>query len=73
MRRERVWKSLAGMVGAGALVLSAAGVAGAAQPPHESGPQDPPINCATAEHVGFGVVWHAFNECPGSHNAVDGN
>jgi hypothetical protein len=23
-------------------------------------------------HAGFGAVWHAFNECPGSHNAVDG-
>jgi hypothetical protein len=40
----------------------------------------PPINCATAEHAGFGAAWHAgfgaawhaFNECPGPNNAVDG-
>ena len=72
MSSARVWKSLASVAGACSLLLSAAGVAGASAGPSESGPKDPPINCATAEHAGFGALWHSFNECPGGHNAVDG-
>jgi len=72
MGRARVWKSLASMAGACGLLFTAAGVSGASTAPRGSDEKEPPINCATAEHAGFGAVWHAFNECPGSHNAVDG-
>ena len=76
MSRSQVWKSLASVTGACGLLLTAAGVAGASGAPRAfraSGEKEPPVNCATAEHAGFGAVWHAFNQCPGSHNAVDGN
>lgn len=72
MSRARVWKSLASLTGACGLLLSAAGVSAAGATPSARPQGEPPINCATAEHVGFGAVWHMFNECPGSHNAVDG-
>jgi hypothetical protein len=75
MSSARVWKSLASVVGASGLLLTAAGLAGASGAPGAFQPseqKDPPINCATAEHAGFGAAWHAFNECPGDANAVDG-
>jgi hypothetical protein len=69
MRKNMLWKSLAGTVATFSVLLVGAGVAGAATPAANE-PGSPgygaPINCATAEHAGFGLLYHAIDkDCSG--------
>ena len=64
MSSARVWKTLASVAGACGLLLTAAGVpAAGAAPSAPSREKDPPIDCATAEHVGIGAPYHALHDC----------
>lgn len=74
MSSARLWKSVAGMAGAAALVLAGAGVAGAATvaPTHTarssvSADDNPVPDCHSAEHAGFGALINCQGEQkPGS-------
>ena len=68
MRKAMLWKSLAGVTASCSLLLAGAGIAGAATPNGQPGQPGygAPINCATAEHAGVGVVYHAIDkDCSG--------
>jgi hypothetical protein len=69
MRKAMLWKSLAGTAATFSLLLAGAGISAAATPtggqPGQPG-YGAPINCATAEHAGFGAVYHAIDkDCSG--------
>ncbi len=66
MRSQRLWKSVAGVTCAAALVLGAGGVAGAAAvaPTHArtSASESPTPDCHSAEHAFLGAVINCQNE-----------
>jgi hypothetical protein len=69
MRKGTVWKSLAGAGAIVSVMLAGAGTAGAL-PSKEPQPGQPgynaPLNCATAEHAGFGLLYHQVDkDCSG--------
>jgi hypothetical protein len=66
MRKAMVWKSLAGATATFSLLLAGAGVAAAATPQPGQPGYGAPMNCATAEHAGFGIVYHQIDkDCSG--------
>ena len=71
MRKAMLWKSLVGITATVSVGLAGAGVAGAI-PPTKTQPQPgqpgygAPLNCATAEHAGFGLPYHMVDDdCSG--------
>jgi hypothetical protein len=61
MRTAKLWKPLAGIAVTFTMLLAGAGVSGAANDEHP-----PPVNCATAEHVGVGLAYHQLDkDCSG--------
>jgi hypothetical protein len=72
MRCATLWKSLAGVTGALALVLGSAGAAGAvtvapagARASTPSASESPTPDCHSAEHAGLGMVINCQSEHKG--------
>jgi hypothetical protein len=69
MRSATIWKSIAGVTGALALVLGGGGLAGAvaAAPPshhasHTTSSDSPVPDCHSAEHAGLGLIINCKNQ-----------
>jgi hypothetical protein len=67
MSTAPLWKAVAGVAAAAGLLVSGAGIAAASTMPSRPSDDHPPaIDCATAEHAGFGMAYHMIgNDCPG--------
>jgi hypothetical protein len=69
MRSETLWKSVAGVTCAAALVLGGAGVAGAVtvaptgtRASASTASENPMPDCHSAEHAGLGLIVNCQNE-----------